>query len=122
MTHAVRSNRSGAVGRPAPNKRTHPHSPSVGGDGRSGALCSTTGARRGAPLQNGTAFPSGRGQIERASMRREVVRVTMPEELEANAATSRKPGNGLCVAVVAMVAGLTLLRFLLCGVIELIPE
>jgi len=49
----------------------------------------------------------------------------MPEELETSSAaaeTSRKPGNGLCVAVIAMVAGLTLLRLLLCGVIELIPE
>jgi len=46
----------------------------------------------------------------------------MPEQLETNAATSRRPGNGLCVAVIVMVAGLTLLRFLLCGVIELIPE
>ncbi len=55
-------------------------------------------------------------------MRRADVRVIMPEELETNAAASRKTGNGLCVAVVAMVAGLTLLRLLLCGVIELIPE
>ncbi len=55
-------------------------------------------------------------------MGRAFVRVTMPEQLETTATTSRKPGNGLCVAVVAMVAGLTLLRFLLCGVIELIPE
>jgi dolichol-phosphate mannosyltransferase len=58
-------------------------------------------------------------------MRRAVDRVIMPEKLEttaAAAATSRKTGNGLCLAVIAMVAGLTLLRFLLCGVIELIPE
>jgi dolichol-phosphate mannosyltransferase len=55
-------------------------------------------------------------------MRGAVVRVTMPNELETAAATSRKTDNGFCIAVVAMVAGMTLLRFLLCGVIELIPE
>jgi dolichol-phosphate mannosyltransferase len=55
-------------------------------------------------------------------MRGDFVRVTMTEELETTAVTSRKTGDGLCVAVVAMVTGVTLLRFLLCGVIELIPE
>jgi len=55
-------------------------------------------------------------------MRGVVVRVIMPTEIETTAATSRKPGNGLGMAVVAMVTGMTLLRFLLCGVMELIPE
>jgi dolichol-phosphate mannosyltransferase len=56
-------------------------------------------------------------------MRGDGVRVIMPEQVETTAAaTSRRPGNGLCVAVIAMVAGLTLLRLLLCGVTELIPE
>jgi dolichol-phosphate mannosyltransferase len=55
-------------------------------------------------------------------MRDATVRVIMPKKTETTAATSRKPGNGLCIAVIAMVAGLTLLRLLLCGVIELIPE
>jgi dolichol-phosphate mannosyltransferase len=56
-------------------------------------------------------------------MRRALDRVTMPDQLKTTAAaTSRKPGNGLCIAVIAMVAGLTLLRFLLCGATELIPE
>lgn len=58
-------------------------------------------------------------------MRCVAVPVIMPEQLEtsaAGAAATRKTCNGLCVAVVAMVAGLTLLRLLLCGVIELIPE
>src|SRR5580658_10099877 len=55
-------------------------------------------------------------------MRGAVVPVTMPTEFETAATTSRKTADGLCIAVVAMVTGMTLLRFLLCGVIELIPE
>jgi dolichol-phosphate mannosyltransferase len=55
-------------------------------------------------------------------MRGAVVRLIMAEQLETTAATSRKTREGLCIAVVAMVAGTTLLRFLLCGVMELIPE
>jgi dolichol-phosphate mannosyltransferase len=55
-------------------------------------------------------------------MRRVVVRVSMSEQLETAAATSRKPSHGLCAAVIAMIAGLTLLRLAMCGVTELIPE
>jgi dolichyl-phosphate-mannose-protein mannosyltransferase len=55
-------------------------------------------------------------------MRRAAVRVNMPNELETTAATSREPDDGLCIVVVAMVAGLTALRFFLCGIVELLPE
>jgi len=46
----------------------------------------------------------------------------MSEPLDTIAAPSRKPGNGLCIATVATVVGLTLLRLVLCGSTELIPE
>jgi dolichol-phosphate mannosyltransferase len=46
----------------------------------------------------------------------------MSKPLDTTTAASRRPGNGLCIAAVAMVVGLTVAHLLLCGVIELIPE
>jgi len=46
----------------------------------------------------------------------------MCEPIDTTAAASRKPGNGLCIAAAATVVGLTLVRLVLCGMTELIPE
>ncbi|HVM61809.1 MAG TPA: glycosyltransferase family 39 protein [Verrucomicrobiae bacterium] len=55
-------------------------------------------------------------------MRRVVVRMIVPEQVETATAMPRRPGNGLCIAAVAMVVGLTVVRLVMCGAIELIPE
>ncbi len=51
-----------------------------------------------------------------------VVTVTESVQIENAITTQREPDHGLWGAVVCMVVGLTVLRFLLCGIIELLPE